>query len=183
MNCFSRQYFCRSVYLDTFRLIPTITMELLSRNQSVFGAWVCSLGRGSFEASSLGEVLYSAGFLSLSLCSSSCSSTILNKGCFSALYLRQLKANPYTWCMLNCFHWLIQRVALLPVLSLQFIGCSHVMLLLILNDRLLCFSFFLCYKHSGFMVCGVHYGRNGLPQNPLSRKGLYPCAAAAGWIS
>lgn len=26
------------------------------------------------------------------------------------------------------------------------------------------------------MVCGMHYGRNGSPQNPLSRKGLYPCA-------
>lgn len=56
------------------------------------------------------------------------------------------------------------------------IRCSHVLLLLLIfSDSLLCF-FFLCYKHSGFMVCWVHYGRNGLPQNPLSRKGLYPYA-------
>lgn len=30
---------------------------------------------------------------------------------------------------------------------------------------------------SGYLGCGLHYGRNGSPQNPFSRKGLYPWAA------
>jgi hypothetical protein len=50
---------------------------------------------------------------------------------------------------------------------------------LILTIFCFAFSSFVLQTYSGLMVCGVHYGRNGLPQNPLSRKGLYPCAAAA----
>lgn len=33
---------------------------------------------------------------------------------------------------------------------------------------------------SGYLGCGLHYGRNGSPQNPFSRKGLYPWAACSG---
>lgn len=45
-----------------------------------------------------------------------------------------------------------------------------------------CFAYFLLllsmlHISSGYMGCGMHYGRNGSPQNPFSRKGLYPCAA------
>lgn len=32
---------------------------------------------------------------------------------------------------------------------------------------------------SGYLGCGLHYGRNGSPQNPFSRKGLYPWAACS----
>lgn len=43
------------------------------------------------------------------------------------------------------------------------------------------FSVAPCSSHhhlcacSGYMVGGVHYGRNGAPQNPFPRSGLYPC--------
>lgn len=36
---------------------------------------------------------------------------------------------------------------------------------------------------SGYLGCGLHYGRNGSPQNPFSRKGLYPWAACSSvWL-
>lgn len=42
----------------------------------------------------------------------------------------------------------------------------------------LCFLLFSVARpcaRSGYLVGGVHYGRNGAPQNPLPRAGLYPC--------
>lgn len=36
---------------------------------------------------------------------------------------------------------------------------------------------FMLHTCSGYLGCGLHYGRNGSPQNPFSGKGLYPWAA------
>lgn len=38
---------------------------------------------------------------------------------------------------------------------------------------------FMLRIFSGYLGCGLHYGRNGSPQNPFSRKGLYPWAACS----
>lgn len=39
---------------------------------------------------------------------------------------------------------------------------------------------FMLHICSGYLGCGLHYGRNGSPQNPFSRKGLYPWTACSG---
>lgn len=39
--------------------------------------------------------------------------------------------------------------------------------------------FFMLHTCSGYLGCGLHYGRNGSPQNPFSGKGLYPWAAGS----
>lgn len=39
------------------------------------------------------------------------------------------------------------------------------------------FLLFMLHTCSGYLGCGLHYGRNGSPQNPFSGKGLYPWAA------
>lgn len=38
---------------------------------------------------------------------------------------------------------------------------------------------FMLHTCSGYLGCGLHYGRNGSPQNPFSRKGLYPWAVCS----
>lgn len=86
------------------------------------------------------------------------------------------------------FHQLKLKSLFLFVVFCSFCIMQSYYASLILTTFCFAFPSFVLQTYSGFMVCGVHYGRNGLPQNPLSRKGLYPCAAAAvksvrWWIS